>query len=103
MMPIPVPAATPPISPRQVLPSPNRRFPFQLLPKSIGVPPPNSTAAEFGTYAGSISQKPSRMRSRNPHASMPASSVRLLLTFPRVVLEEVDQVVHRRLRLLHGH
>ena len=51
-MPREVPAAIPPISPVQVLPSPRMRLPFQVRPKSTGVPPPNSTAAEFGINAG---------------------------------------------------
>jgi hypothetical protein len=36
------------------------RFPCQVRLKSIGLPPPNSTAAELGTKAGNINQKPLR-------------------------------------------
>ena len=60
MMPMQYPAQMPPIRPLQVFPSPRMRLPFQLLPKSIGMPPPKMTAAELGTKAGTITQKPRR-------------------------------------------
>ena len=52
-----MPDAIPPANPRHVFPSPSRRRPsLNVRPKSIGVPPPNTTAIGFATYAGRRNQ-----------------------------------------------
>ena len=57
IIPVRRPHTTPPINPRIVFPSPsNLRLSDQHLPPSMGIPPPTAAAAEFGTYAGSITQ-----------------------------------------------
>ncbi len=53
-----IPTKAPANKPRQVLPSPRTLFPsFQVLPKSIGVPPPTRSALALATYAGTIIQR----------------------------------------------
>lgn len=54
------PVRNPPRVPRHVFPSPNIRFPRQVLPASKGLYPANRTAALFGRYAGSMTQTETR-------------------------------------------
>src|SRR6266516_1941499 len=59
------PDAVPPTRPLQVLPSPKIRSPSERVrPKSIGVPPPKTTAIGFATNAGRKNQTACGIASR---------------------------------------
>mgnify|MGYP000818223650 CR=1 FL=1 len=84
-----MPENAPPKKPLQDFPSPNILFPRQLLPKSILVPPPKTTAAELGSMAGRNSQNPVSMMTITSKASIwdkniLPHSLRVLATAERV-------------------
>ena len=65
-----IPENAPPKNPFQDFPSPKILFPLQDFPKSILVPPPNTTAAEFGSIAGRNIQRPLSIMAMTPRASI---------------------------------
>ena len=72
-----IPVRAPPKKPLQDLPSPNILLPLQDLPKSILVPPPNTTAAELGIIAGRNSQRPVNITTMISNTSMGAPGCRM--------------------------
>jgi hypothetical protein len=56
-----MPAKMPAANPRNVFPSPKILRPsIHVLPRSMDVPPPNTTAKGLGRYAGSMIQNAER-------------------------------------------
>src|SRR5207245_526517 len=69
------PDNVPPTRPRHVFPSPKSRSRSRRVrPKSMGVPPPKTTAIGFDTKAGRKTHKACRIDSRALAASTPGTS-----------------------------
>ncbi len=68
-----IPENAPPKKPLQDFPSPNILLPLQDFPKSIFAPPPNTTAAEFGSMAGRNTQSPTSINPTAPRTSIISS------------------------------
>src|SRR5574344_200596 len=100
-----IPDTAPPKNPLQVFPSPKILFPFQVFPKSMGVPPPNTAAMEFGSIAGRKSHNPRTMITRTSmtdisNVTLSGTSDKSFLDFAVGDLSFAEEIPYRDARIV---